>query len=385
MQYKFPEITTINPIIRATADKPEFIVIDKGEYKVVDYIYQDSDTFTGPYAELLRECRGICFDKVGNLIRRPFHKFFNVNEKDETQAEEIDKLFNSSHILEKLDGSMVTPLPVEEENGKQWIRWATRKGITDVSMKAECFVAKNANYKEFAWNCIDMGLTPIFEWLDPKNPIVIQHKKENLVLLAIRHNFSGDYLPYERLELEHDLHNISIVQKYDVKDVTLGKLITLVRNAEDEEGVVIKTKDGHMAKLKGDWYLQLHRVKSALSSSKDKIALILDGGMDDLKATLPIEHKKEVQEFEDYFWKSYESTRVELDEWYKRWYAHSKTRKDYALAVQEFIPTLLRPALFMMYDGATSKGALDKVISKHLVSNTKFDQLNNCIGLANVA
>lgn len=55
-----------------------------------------------------RECRGIIFHKeTGNLVARRLHKFFNINEMDETKAERID--LSKPHILlTKADGLNLT-------------------------------------------------------------------------------------------------------------------------------------------------------------------------------------------------------------------------------------------------------------------------------------
>jgi len=55
-----------------------------------------------------RECRGLIFDaKTGELLSRRFHKFFNINEKEESMLENMTDLSGGHIILEKLDGSMI--------------------------------------------------------------------------------------------------------------------------------------------------------------------------------------------------------------------------------------------------------------------------------------
>jgi len=66
-------------------------------------------------------------------------------------------------------------------------------GITEVSMQAEEFVAKNAKYLDFAKWCIEQEITPIFEWCSLKQRIVIAYPEDKLILLAVRCNFTGEY------------------------------------------------------------------------------------------------------------------------------------------------------------------------------------------------
>jgi hypothetical protein len=44
------------------------------------------------------------------------------------------------------------------------IRWGTKMGVTDVSMQAEEYVAKNPRYEHMAAEFLAQNMTPIFEW-----------------------------------------------------------------------------------------------------------------------------------------------------------------------------------------------------------------------------
>lgn len=193
MNYKFPEIRTINDVLPHIEGHDEFIVADKGDYTVINYAVSMIDTFdmSGPDdlgGAIRRECRGLIFDKEGKLISRPFHKFFNVNERPETQSNMID-ISKPHMIMEKMDGSMIRPVPINGE-----IRFGTKMGITEVAMQVEEFVAKNTKYKDFAKWCVENGLTPLFEWTSPNNQIVLPYENDQLTLLAVRHNITGEYL-----------------------------------------------------------------------------------------------------------------------------------------------------------------------------------------------
>src|SRR5690242_11836962 len=70
-------------------------------YSFFNYTFMTRNTFPDPSSApdddirycymLMRECRGICFDQeTGKVISRPFQKFFNVNEKEETQQDKLD-------------------------------------------------------------------------------------------------------------------------------------------------------------------------------------------------------------------------------------------------------------------------------------------------------
>ena len=193
MRYQFPLIRELGDVLPAIEGRDEFIVVQKDGYQVVNYAVAFEDTF--PAIEsvndaIRRECRGLIFDLEGKLIARRYHKFFNVNERDETQMSAID--WTRPHrILDKLDGSMISPIPVRDN-----LRWTTKMGITDVAMQAEVFVATQPKYVDFAKQCIKDGFTPVFEWCSRKSRIVLDYPEDQLILTALRKNDSGEYMRY---------------------------------------------------------------------------------------------------------------------------------------------------------------------------------------------
>jgi RNA ligase len=193
MHYAFPEIRHIEDVLPHIEGREEFVVAERDFGTVINYVVAMADTFdmTGPDdlgGAIRRECRGIKFHPNGEIAARPFFKFFNTGEREETQPHRID--MSQPHvIMEKRDGSMIHPMMV---NG--YIRWMTKMGITEVAMQAEKFVAKNIKYKDFAAWCIKEKLTPIFEWTSPFNQIVLPYENDQLTLLAVRENVGGKFL-----------------------------------------------------------------------------------------------------------------------------------------------------------------------------------------------
>jgi RNA ligase len=193
MNYAFPKIRTIDDVLPHIAGRDEFNVNDKGDYITINYAVAFEDTFamTGPDdlgGAIRRECRGLKFYPSGEIAARPFHKFFNIGEREETQPHVLN--FGSDHtIMTKADGSMLHPILIDSD-----IRWCTKAGITEVSEIAERFVENGRKYRYFALACIERQLTPIFEYVGPYNKVVLDYKEENMVLLAVRQNITGNYM-----------------------------------------------------------------------------------------------------------------------------------------------------------------------------------------------
>ncbi len=201
MDYRWPEIHTLDDVLPSIAGRSEFIVAEREGYTVVNYVVVTSDTFPTPntgdpeldrlYA-IRRECRGLIFcSETGRIISRPFQKFFNVGERAETDVNVID--FTQDHIvLHKLDGSFIRPFRTADGR----IRIGTKMGETEVAAQAAEFFFARKNYVDAAtWAC-DNDITLIFEWCSLKQKIVISYAEDNLVLLAARKNVSGEYLHY---------------------------------------------------------------------------------------------------------------------------------------------------------------------------------------------
>lgn len=209
---QFPVIEHIDQVREAIKDRPEFIEAPREfrdghgvlhEYTVFNYMVAHTDSFDCP---IRRECRGLIFDYKGEVLSRRFHKFFNLGEKEETFPENID--WNSSHVLmEKRDGSMITPLVFDSSI----VRYATKMGITDIGM-AVFNKFNQRNYVDFAVTCHNAGWTPIFEYTSPHNRIVLQYDNDELVLLAMRHNINGTYKTYNELQTISMAANVPLVK-----------------------------------------------------------------------------------------------------------------------------------------------------------------------------
>ena len=211
VKFKFPHIHTLDDVLPHIKDRDEFNVNDKGEYISVTYAVAFQDTFEideeNPLPGLIRrECRGLKFHPDYRIAARPFHKFFNIGERDETQPHVLN--FNEPHVVStKEDGSLVHPLLLDRE--LEWdtetgtvfldkdLMWCTKAGVTDVSELASSFVEKNKNYAEFGAKCLLRGVTPSFEYVGPQNRIVLRYNEENMILLAARDNVTGEYLELE--------------------------------------------------------------------------------------------------------------------------------------------------------------------------------------------
>ena len=379
MFYDFPKIETIDDVLDDINGYDEIRISDKGDYTVINYAVAFEDTFKwdseDPHASSIRrECRGLIFDKRGKLISRPYHKFFNVGEKEETQLNKIN-LYEPHVVLEKLDGSMIRPIPTADG-----FRLATKAGITDISEQAEKFISNKPNYSKLIKYCVDKDSTAIFEWCSRKNRIVIDYPEDQLILTAIRSNRTGFYVPYSILQtLVHDL-KLPLVKAVDglaVQNINL--FVNQVREWDDGEGVVLRFDNGHMIKVKADDYVLRHKTKDQISLEKNVIATILDDSVDDFIPLLTPEDAKRLKEFQHLFWLSIEDVATDIHDLYKQ-IDRGQDQKEFAtMAVPSVLPQY-QPFMFKLRKGFPVKDLIIEQIQKSIGSQTKIHSVRWLFG-----
>jgi len=380
MNYSFPTIYTLDDVRPAIAGRTDFIIAERDWGYVVNYLVAMPDSFP-PVADDLsairRECRGMLFDRAGNISSRRLHKFFNVNEKEETLSTAID--FNQPHIiLEKLDGSMITPIQVDTH-----IRWGTKMGITDVSMNAEVFVSRNTNYQEFADYIMSFDSTPIFEWCSPKNRIVVEYPHDRLVLIAIRDNVSGEYRSYQNMCDLAAQYGIDIVKAYSGNASSMQQLIDSTKELQGAEGYIIRFDNGHMVKIKGEWYVRIHKVKDSLSQEKNIIDLLVNDKIDDIKPHMLDPDKIQLERYEAAFWNGINNQVESYQRYFSMVIASDLDRKAYA---QNWMPTIIKqdphaPSIvFGCFDGRDIRTMILDIIRKNCATRTRIDSVRQLWG-----
>jgi RNA ligase len=377
MNYNFPEINHINDVIPHIEDWQEFRVMEKDWYTVINYMVAMDDTFSlirerSHYnMKMRRECRGLIFDtETGKLLSRPYHKFFNVGEREETAINKVN-LYEPHVVLEKLDGSMIRPIPT-----KEGFRLATKAGVTDVAMNAEVFIADKMNYRDFILEMIDDRKTPIFEWCSRKNRIVVDYPEDRLILTGIRDNENGSYVPYYKMVSAANYANIPVVKALAglaVQDINL--FVNQVREWDDGEGIVLRFDNGHMVKVKADEYVLRHKSKDQIGQEKNVLQTILEDSVDDLVPLLTPDDANRLKAFQNAFWASVVDLCIDMDHLFQIGVKKYPDKKDFAVEyVQKEIPPMYTPIMYAMKGGKGSRATIVDMISKSLTTQTKIDQ-----------
>lgn len=348
-------IERIEDVLPHVEGRKDFVVKVADGYTVVDYVYADRDTFDHP---VRRECRGIKFGAdEGRIIARPFHKFFNVGERDETQPGRID--WSSSHVVtEKLDGSMIHPAVVDGQ-----VRLMTRMGITDVSERCEAeWLDRISGPVE---DHLENGLTPIFEWVSPQNRIVVRYPEDRLYLLAIRETLSGKYmsLPFVRsTALVFGVNAPSVLASDAYGDWT--GLSRYCEEMEDREGFVVWFEDGNAVKVKAPWYVTRHRALDGLRFENHVVKLVLDGGIDDVLPLLSTDERTRLENFEYDLNQAMTIRAHAIKVWMKDALETVGTgdRRAFAALVKNEIEPSFQSIAFRAYDGGSILGGIRHMV-----------------------
>ena len=414
MSHEFPVIKTLDDVY-AAIDINCFYLVKKDNYQIINYMFSSPEAFPAivteyPKNEMIysmsneaavdaieafekqyilstikREFRGLKFDLEGNLICRPYHKFFNVGERVETTIENID--VSKPHIiLEKLDGSMIAPFIVD---GK--IIWGTKMGQTEVSEQVEKWLddkhLRRYDYETFVKMWINDGFTPIFEWCSNRQRIVLDYPESSLRLTAIRHMESGEYSHYAALEHYGEKWAIPIVKSVASEKGFTPEFLEQTKLANDCEGYVIRFADGQMYKIKSDWYCQLHRVKSEVNYERGVVTLLLGGKMDDLKSMMPPHDLARIEKYEAAFLQAIKDAVWIINTYIVKIHKNGVTRKEFALKtmpeLKERGEHYVANIIFKLWDkgldvtNADITELLNSFILSNCGRNVKFDEMRS--------
>lgn len=213
------------------------------------YNYSRTTQYEGKWDNITKMCRGLVVDREGNIVAKGFDKFFNMEEITLGELPE-----ESFEIFEKMDGSLGILFWYQ---GK-WIL-ATRGSFTsNQSVKAMEILKSKYNVES-----IPKGYTTLVEIIYPENRIVCSYDDEQLVVLGMFSTLSGKELDYSTLVAVSEESKMPVVKKLDgITDYNTLKS-TIDNN---QEGYVIRFKNGFRMKIKGEEYVRLHRILTQFSN-----------------------------------------------------------------------------------------------------------------------
>lgn len=280
---------------------------------------------------LERVSRGLILNKItGEVVARPFDKFFNWGEGDRYTT------FKIKTVKEKIDGSLGI---LYRKEGRHFIS-------TRGSFNSEQADWANEYIKRYDFTYLPEEMTLLFEIVYPENRIVVDYgDREDLVLLHIRNRFTSNYYSYKDMISIAHAFGLNLVTLYDFEntDDILSKLSKLDSNSE---GWVAEFEDGQFFKFKGDEYCKLHKLISGLTF-KNTLEYVKNNDVKTLLANTPDEFLEETKQWLEDIYKVVKSTENKVEAAFA--FAPKSSRKTFALWVNENYKDL-SPYLFAKLD-----------------------------------
>lgn len=235
------------------------------------YDYTQNCQFEKKWTPETMMCRGLILDAEGNVIARPFDKFFNQGENGDTP--------HSGNFVayDKMDGSMGIMYP---HAGGTKLSLATRGSFTsDQAIEGTKMLQRYLDNKAIKDSLLRISKydTYLFEILYPENRIVVDYGgKRELILLAIRGIEDGEITPGRS-------HVFKCVKPVD----------DFISPRDNAEGVVLYYDDGFMEKVKYEEYVRLHRLVTGVTARRiwDILRNHQDDALAELTTRVPEEFK----------------------------------------------------------------------------------------------
>jgi hypothetical protein len=258
----------------------------------------DFDIHNGFY----RECRSVVIDLAEEeLVLTPFRKFFNINEREETQMQIVqEKLKNakSIEISDKMDGSMVSA------------RWYNDKLVVAGSQALDPANSYRLEHY-YEWfhenqNAVQLlknhpNYTFIFEsiWSEDVHIVQYDEDEEDLYLIGVRDVRTGNEASYRTVEecaKENGLRSVGPLT------LTFEQMFKQCQEsdvaASEAEGYVVSI-DGQKYKCKYQNYAMMHNVIGKILSPNAILKAIREDKWDDFYSMIPQAYQPQAKEMAD--------------------------------------------------------------------------------------
>lgn len=322
------------------------------------------------------ECRGITFAMEGDtpvkLVSRPMEKFFNYAEVKAWEALNIAPASIGETVVDvmiKEDGSLISTFC---DSGYLGVK---SKGSVQSSqaMDALSVITANRSLYDRLTELVKDGFTVNMEYVAPNNRIVVGYEHANVVILNIRNNETGEYVPYSDILADGVLRPY-LVERENIEVTDLDAFIQEAYKQEGFEGYVIKTDKGFV-KAKTNWYVNLHRTKDSLNNNKDLFLNIVENTVDDLKQLFIDDAVaiKKIYDFETLFLDSLNRLTAKAIQAIEN--NRGKSRKDYAIALSSDLTSdgrLIFNPLMRYFDDTDKQKLVDNIVQMMVKNYDQF-------------
>jgi RNA ligase len=334
---------------------------------LVLYSYGRKATYENIWDDVTEKCRGLIVNfQTGDIIARPFEKFFNINTEYRPETHFANLPLNDPDAMEKLDGSL----------GILY----THRGVTSIASKGS-FHSEHAEwatqwYREHVgFGDWPAGYTPVFEMIcESVQHHVVHYGWEGLVLLALVNIETGEELGYEDLKYYARLNGLNTPLRYD--DVPAKQAV--IDDRANEEGYVLSwSRLGRTplrVKVKFPEFLRLQRIVHDATPRRIFEALVARD-TESLKTWAsngPPELGKFVCAWTDKLLGEYHNMFMHISKLVTDVLTRTTTRKEAALIFTQPENRQYAPACFLMLDQRDYGSAIWKLLEPMVKDQPSF-------------
>lgn len=240
----------------------------------------------------LRLCRGIIFDREGNLAAKPFPKFFNFGEMGES-SRLPDEPFDAT---QKYDGHLGI---VFKYRGKFFV---TTRG--DFKSRTSVLAAKMLRQyvKENNWRKVfPEGMTVLAEVIHPETRVHIAYRRRGFVLIGAYRNAELKDLNYEELKILGRQLNLPVTERWRGNSLDDLRKLMADLSVRGKEGYVVRFQCGLRIKFKFASYI--NKMVEGKISYQYLMRRVMNGNLEKMIGNLPEEvlmrTREMVREMED--------------------------------------------------------------------------------------
>lgn len=318
--------------------------------------YTEQCVFEREWNEITLACRGLIInEETGETLARPFNKFFNYGESMGNGALALPRIDQEPEVTIKHDGSLGISYMLNGE-----VRWATRGSFVSDQAK----IAQEIWDKKYTqYNSIVSGVTLLVEIIHPQTRVVVDYNgMEDLILIGVMGLFSGNDYDHRSIGEFGDYIGMPVTEPV-TSDLYI--ILDVAKKLDhNEEGFVLRWKDGYRLKVKGDKYLEVHRIIHGMSL-KQKVESWANGNLEEYIAKLPEEFRPEIEATAYKCDGILRDMLIEVLTHYKN--SEKRGRKNFAIWVNKWVEPHLRQFLFLVYDNEHVQ--MEDKIKQYIVKN----------------
>lgn len=269
--YKVFRVKNVETVL-PTKMKIDLNAIDQTQFMVHPHIVDGQTMFLvqpqhigAKFTQANKHLRSSVWDSDGNLVSAGFPKFVNWGENPDNFP--VPTSLKDTTIVEKVDGSL---LIVSKWFNKLILRTRGTVDATklDNGHELELFRQKYGKECEYLLDRYPTGsaYSLLFEWVSPNQRIILNYgdQPEWYLVGAVNHD---DYSLMKQSDLDYIASEYGFKRPTVYAFPTIADLMSGVEQWKGKEGVCVYSNgDQVIHKVKGLWYLALHRMKEALAS-----------------------------------------------------------------------------------------------------------------------